>query len=77
MDKQIARMVRALDPSGGDVSTGGCDALYVGTAGNLSFIDAMGSTVTAMPVPQGMLPVAAQQILNSGTTATDLYALFW
>jgi hypothetical protein len=50
-------------------------AIWVGTAGTLTFLDATGRTVTNFPAVQGLNQIKPVRILNSGT-ATDLWALY-
>ena len=50
-------------------------AIYCGTAGTLTFLDATGYTVTDFPCQAGVNMIKPVRILNSGT-ATDLWALY-
>ena len=54
----------------------GCRAIYVGTGGDLKLT--VGSTaVTFKNVPSGtLLPIRAQLIWSTGTTASNVVALF-
>jgi hypothetical protein len=52
-----------------------CRALYVGVAGNVTGV-VNGTAVLFKNVPVGVLPVRFTQINTSGTTATDMVALF-
>jgi hypothetical protein len=52
-------------------------ALYIGGAGNVTIIDANGNTTTFEAVPVGMiLPVRASRVMATGTTATNIVALW-
>jgi hypothetical protein len=52
-------------------------ALYVGGAGNLKIDTVGGSTVTFVSVPAGtVLPVRAKKVHATGTTATNIVALW-
>lgn len=62
----------AANPDGAKYFAG---ALYVGTQGNVSVIDANGNTVTFVGA-QGFLPILVKQVRSTGTTATDIIALF-
>lgn len=62
--------------SSSQVLNGTCRAIYVGTTGNLALVTAKGTTITFNNVPVGILPIQATQINNSGTTASDLLALY-
>lgn len=51
-------------------------ALYVGGAGSVRLMDASGNIATFDGVVGGsILPVRAQQVLQTGTTATGLVAM--
>jgi hypothetical protein len=67
----------AIVPSDGsdvDVTTRG---IYVGGAGNLTVVLVGGQTVTLNNVPAGsILPIAATRVKATGTTASDLVALW-
>jgi hypothetical protein len=52
-------------------------AVYVGTAGSLTVVDAGGNTTTFSSVPGGtMLPLRIQQIKATGTSAGSIVALW-
>lgn len=52
-------------------------ALWVGGAGSVAVKFANGSTATLVGVPAAtVLPVQGTQVLATGTTATDIVALF-
>ncbi|SMP00073.1 hypothetical protein SAMN06265173_1703 [Thalassovita litoralis] len=54
-----------------------CRALYIGTTGDLALISVGGTTVTFRNVAAGsILPVRASRVLDTGTTATDIVALW-
>ncbi len=72
-----ALTVNAVDVSAADKAVR-CKAFYVGTAGNISFVPATGgNTISAMPVDKGYHPIEVSEFKNSGTTASDIYALNW
>jgi len=50
-------------------------ALYVGTTGNLAVVTVGGSTVTLVGV-SGWVPVRVSRVLATGTTASDIVALW-
>jgi hypothetical protein len=53
-----------------------CRGIYVGTGGSLSILMDNGS-VTFANVPTGsLLPIRTRRVNSTGTTATDLVALF-
>lgn len=58
-------------------SQGIARALYVGNSGNVVVVDANGNAVTFTNVQNGqILPVAHQRVNATGTTATNMVALF-
>lgn len=60
-----------------DLTSGKCNALYVGGAGDVIVLAADGTTsVTFKAVPVGtVLPIGTKRVMN-GTTATLLVALY-
>ncbi len=51
--------------------------LFIGGAGNLKAVTAAGSTVTLTGVAAGsILPVSVKRIFATGTTASDIVALY-
>lgn len=52
-------------------------AIYVGTAGDVAMVNARGTAVTFKAVLAGtVLPVQTTRVNATGTTATDIVALF-
>jgi len=51
-------------------------SLYVGVSGDVAVRTALGSTVTFKSVPIGILPVQVDKVLATGTTATNILALY-
>lgn len=69
----------AISVSGGDATfkSTPARALYVGVTGNVAVLTLLGGTVTFSNVPAGMiLPIACAAVLQSGTTADSIIALF-
>ena len=52
-----------------------CRMVYVGVAGDISLVTAMGTTVLFKAVPVGILNVMALRINATGTLATTMLAL--
>ena len=53
-----------------------CDAVYVGTAGNLEVIMKNGTTVVFTGVKAGtVLPIGVNRVLAANTTASNIVAL--
>jgi len=69
---------RAVTPSDGAALVGGqCRAFYIGGAGDLSIVTASGNIVTFVGVTVGtILPVAATFVRATGTTATNIVAIW-
>lgn len=67
----------AVTPSD-TIELGPCKALYIGGAGNVSvWMPGRESPVTFFAVPVGtVLPVSARRVLATGTTATNIVALY-
>lgn len=51
-------------------------ALYVGTTGNVAVMMADDMTITFSTVPVGILPIQVQKVLSTGTTASNIIALY-
>lgn len=79
VEDQGARQLRLLTPSDtAELPLGVCRALWVGGAGNLAVI-AEGDTaaVTISGVAAGaVVPVRAQNVMSTNTTATLIVALY-
>lgn len=72
-----AQGAAAVTPSNTvDLANGPTRALWVGGAGDISLDFAQGDTVTLVGVPVGLLPVSAKRIRVTGTTATNIVALY-
>lgn len=68
----------AVTPSDSTNFTAGpCRALYVGTGGNVVVVGVDGTATTFVSVPSGsILPVAAERVNATDTTATSIVALY-
>ena len=53
-----------------------CRGIYVGVAGNIALRTADQQTVTLVAVANGILAFQADMVLSTGTTATDMFALY-
>lgn len=51
-------------------------ALYVGTTGNVAVRMGDGMTITFSTVPVGILPIQVDMVLSTGTTASNIIALY-
>lgn len=73
-----ARQLRAVTPADGtDLPNGVCDALWIGTAGNVAVIaedDTAAVTITSVPV--GVLAVRSKRVMLTGTTASNIVAMY-
>jgi hypothetical protein len=66
----------AITPSDtDDLPAGRTAAIFVGTAGTVAVQDQAGNTVS-FTAPVGVLPIAVKRVLATGTTATNLVALY-
>lgn len=53
-----------------------CRALYVGTTGNIAVRMADGTSLTFTSVPVGILPIQVDMVKSTGTTASNIIALY-
>lgn len=54
-----------------------CRAIYVGGAGDVAVTDDAGNSVIFAGVAAGsLLPISTEQVLSTGTDATDIVACF-
>lgn len=59
------------------LSYGTTDAIYVGGAGNVAVLTANGDNVTLVNMLAGTgLEICVSKVLNTGTTATNIVALY-
>lgn len=56
--------------------TNHCNALYIGVTGDVKLTTWNGNDVTFKAVPVGILPVGATRVWSTGTTATNIVALY-
>lgn len=73
--------VYAVTPAdGSDLPNGPCVALWVGGAGNITLVaekNAINEAVTFNSVPAGvLLPVRTRRVEATGTTATNILAIY-
>ena len=73
-----AQGAAAVTPNdGANLAVAGSRGLWVGGAGNVAVVTAQGDSVTFTGVPAGyLLQVAVSRVLATGTTATNLLALY-
>ena len=73
-----ATKLRAVTPNDEDpLPDGVCRALYVGTTGDVVLIAEEDDAAVTLPnVPVGILPVSTKSVLATGTTASDIVALY-
>tara|TARA_R110000822_G_scaffold113806_1_gene245089 strand:- start:704 stop:964 length:261 start_codon:yes stop_codon:yes gene_type:complete len=67
--------VEILYPGGGDGKNSGC-VLYVGVAGDLKVTTGGGDDVVFVAVQAGFFPVNVVKVWVTGTTATNVIALW-
>lgn len=61
---------------GDDLGTTPCRALYVGVSGDVKVTTSDGTTVTFKAAPVGILAVSVKRVFATGTTATNILALY-
>lgn len=59
-----------------DLATKPTRALYIGVTGDVKVTMQSGDTVTFKAAPVGTLPVCVTRVFATGTTATDILALY-
>lgn len=69
-----AKRAVAVTPSN-STSFAECRALYVGVSGDVTAV-VNGTAVLFTAVPVGILPVYCTRVNSTGTTATDIVALY-
>lgn len=61
----------------GDLPNGPCRSIYVGVTGDVTMVPSKsGQSVLFKAVPVGILPVQCSRIYATGTTATNIVALY-
>ena len=74
---QVPEKAIAVTPSNSDDLSKVCDAIYVGTAGDVVVITAGGSTVTLKNLAAGVIHhVRIKRVKSTGTTAVDIVGLY-
>lgn len=72
-----ARKLVAVTPNDGADLADVPKALYIGAAGTLALIAADDTASVSLTVAAGaVLPIRAKRVLATGTTATDIVALY-
>lgn len=67
----------AVTPSdSADLARNAIKGLYVGTTGNVKVTTVGGLTVTFNTVPVGFFPVQVKRVWSTGTTASNIIALY-
>jgi hypothetical protein len=67
----------AVTPNNGADLPTSARALYIGTAGDVKVDMVSGTTLTFTAVPAGViLPVRARRVYATGTTATNIVAIY-
>jgi hypothetical protein len=75
LDSGPASGAIAITPSD-TVTIGGCRAIYVGVTGDITIDTANQTGILFKSVPVGILPVAPLRVKATGTTATNMVALY-
>lgn len=71
-----ARDYVAVTPNDGADLTREARALYIGVSGDVVLVSGAGNTVTFKSAPVGVLAVGAVRVKATGTTATNIVALY-
>ncbi len=73
-----ARAAAAVTPNDDTDLAGGCRGLYVGTGGDLALILAEDSAAVTFKnaISGTVLPLCVKRVKATGTTATDIVALY-
>lgn len=73
-----ARVFPTVTPANGtDLPGGECCALFIGTGGDVSVVDAEGNQTVFKNLPNAyILSVQTLRVRSTGTTATDIVALY-
>jgi len=58
------------------LTDGTCRALWIGVAGTITIVDADGNTAGAITVPVGLFPVQCNIVKATGTTSTEIWAIY-
>jgi hypothetical protein len=67
----------AVTPADGSNLTRSAYALYIGTTGDVKVDTVGGDTITFSSVPVGILDVACKRVYSTGTTASNILALYY
>ena len=70
-----AKYGAAVTPSNSTYLTAPTRSLYIGTTGDVS-IEMLNGTVVLSSVPVGILPVQCLRVNSTGTTASNIVALW-
>lgn len=65
--------VRLVTPGGGLLPEGQCRALWAGAAGDITFVDSSGETITDFTVVAGLNPIRVRAVTASVPTLWALY----
>lgn len=64
---QIVSLIalRPVTPAASNLTDGDCRAILMGEAGTITYMDLTGTTVSNVPLPAGVWPIGARQIISS------------
>ena len=71
-----ARKFVAVVPSDATFLPAGCRGIYVGVTGDVSLNDEDNVNTVFTAVPVGFMPCGARRVNSTGTTATNMVALY-
>lgn len=76
--KSTATEAAAVTPSDSTVFPKSTKGLYVGVSGNVAVVLEGGSSVTFNNLASGIIhPIAVKQVKSTGTTATNILAVYY
>lgn len=75
--EDVGRNLAAVTPSDTvPLAKGAADGFWIGTGGDISLRGEDGDNVTLTNVPAGVLPIGALYVNATGTTASDIVAIY-
>lgn len=66
----------SVTPSASKLPNGRCRGLYIGVGGDVAVTNHEGTTIVFKNMSEGDHAISTDTVLSSGTTATDIIALY-
>lgn len=70
------KIVPVTPDDAADLPQGATRALFVGGAGSIAVVDSLGNFATLPSAATQYHPISVRRVLSSGTTATEIFALY-